>query len=31
VADQVMIKHTYGLWVTPAEDVAMANVLAGCR
>jgi Protein of unknown function (DUF1524) len=31
VADQVMIKHAYALWVTPAEDVAMANVLARCR
>lgn len=31
VADQVMIKHTYVLSVTPAEHVAMANVLARCR
>jgi Protein of unknown function (DUF1524) len=31
VTDQVMIKHAYGLSVTPAEDVAMADVLAGCR
>jgi Protein of unknown function (DUF1524) len=30
VADQVMVKHAYGLWVTPAEDVAMASVLARC-
>jgi hypothetical protein len=30
VADQVMIKATYRLWVTPAERAAMAGVLRGC-
>ncbi len=29
-ADQVMIKRTYGLWVTPAEKHALAAALARC-
>lgn len=31
VADQVMIKYTYRLWVTPAERSALAHVLRRCR
>ncbi|HEU0192716.1 MAG TPA: HNH endonuclease family protein, partial [Gaiellales bacterium] len=31
VADQVMVKHLYGLWVTPSERHAMAGVLDRCR
>jgi len=30
VARQIAVKRTYGLWVTPAEHDAMADVLAGC-
>ena len=30
VARQVAVKSTWGLWVTPAERDAMAEVLAGC-
>ncbi len=30
VADQVMMKATYRLWVTPAERAAMEGVLRGC-
>ena len=29
-ADQVMIKRTYGLWVTPAEHAALAAALRHC-
>ena len=31
VARQIAVKASYGLWVTPAEDDAMRNVLATCR
>ena len=30
VARQIAVKHTYDLWVTPAEKDAMQRVLAGC-
>ncbi|MDJ1370731.1 HNH endonuclease family protein [Gulosibacter molinativorax] len=30
VARQIVIKATYDLWVTPDEDAAMRDVLAGC-
>ncbi|WP_432523499.1 HNH endonuclease family protein [Kineococcus sp. SYSU DK006] len=30
VARQVAVKREWGLWVTPAEHAAMADVLAGC-
>ena len=30
VADQVMIKRTYGLWMTPAEKSAAVRILHGC-
>ncbi|WP_432493066.1 HNH endonuclease family protein [Kineococcus gypseus] len=30
VARQVAVKSAWGLWVTPAERTAMADVLAGC-
>jgi hypothetical protein len=30
VARQVSAKAAYGLWVTPAEEAAMARVLSGC-
>jgi hypothetical protein len=30
VARQIAVKRAYGLWVTPAERTAMAQVLAGC-
>ena len=30
VARQVAVKHTYGLWVTPAEHDAIARVLEDC-
>ncbi|WP_432489042.1 HNH endonuclease family protein [Kineococcus sp. SYSU DK018] len=30
VARQVAVKSAWGLWVTPAEGEAMADVLAGC-
>lgn len=30
VSRQVAVKRTYGLWVTPAEKKAIADVLAGC-
>ena len=30
VARQVSVKATYGLWVTPAEHDAIANVLSSC-
>jgi hypothetical protein len=30
VADQVAVKAKYDLWVTPAEDAAIASVLSSC-
>ncbi|AMS04101.1 hypothetical protein AXH35_00010 [Acidipropionibacterium acidipropionici] len=30
VARQIAVKHTYRLWVTPAEKTAMARILSGC-
>lgn len=30
VARQIVVKATYELWVTPSEDEAMRDVLAGC-